>query len=100
VSFHPRCSCPHRAALAPKGNRREGLVTATVKNDTNRHERTLTETAILKQPWANQLLCARSATGSFVPLPSNERRQSALLHSPIEITCHWFHSCPTQFLAD
>jgi hypothetical protein len=28
----------------------------------------------------------RSATGSFVPIPSNERMQSALLHLPIEIT--------------
>jgi hypothetical protein len=91
VSFHPRCSCPPRAALGPRGNSRWGLATATVKNDINRHKRTPTEAARTKKRWANQLLRARSATGSFVPIPSNDRMQSALLHSPIEIT---FYSCP------
>jgi hypothetical protein len=29
---------------------------------------------------------SRSAPGSLVPIPSNERMQSAVLHSPVEIT--------------
>jgi hypothetical protein len=64
-----------------------------VKDDTNGHERTQRETATTKDRWANQLLRARSATGSFIPIPSNERMQAALLHSPIEITneLNWYN---------
>jgi hypothetical protein len=90
VSFHPRCSCPPRAALAPEGNSRWGLAKATVKIDKNGHERTPTEKSKTGTRMLNQPESSRSAPGSLVPIPSNERMQSAMLHSPIEIALELF----------
>jgi hypothetical protein len=86
VSFHSRCSCPPRAALAPKGKSRWGLAKATVKIDKNGHERKPTEKSKTGRRMLDQPESSRSAPGSLVPIPSNERMQSAVLHSPIEIT--------------
>jgi hypothetical protein len=82
VSFHPRCSCP----LAPEGNSRWGLATSTVKIDKNGHERKPTEKSKTGRRMLNQPESSRSAPGSLAPIPSNERMQSAVLHSPVEIT--------------
>jgi hypothetical protein len=90
VSSHPRCSCPPRAALAPEGNSRWGLAKATVKIDKNGHQRTPTEKSKTGTRMLNQPVSSRSAPGSLVPIPSNERMQSAMLHSPIEIALELF----------
>jgi hypothetical protein len=92
VSFHPRCSCPPRAALAPEGNSRWGLAKATVKIDKNGHKRKQTEKSKTGRRMLNQPEFSRSAPGSLVPIPSNERMQSAVLHSPVEITSQWDES--------
>jgi hypothetical protein len=73
-------------SVAPEGNSRWGLAKATVKADKNGHERTPTEKSKIGRRMLNQPVSSRSAPGSFVPIPSNERMQSAVLHSPIEIT--------------
>jgi hypothetical protein len=86
VSFHPRCSCPPRAALAPESNSCWGLATATVKIDKNGNKRKQTEKSKTGRRMLNQPESSRSAPGSLVPIPSNERMQSAVLHSAIEIT--------------
>jgi hypothetical protein len=92
VSFHSRCSCPPRAALAPKGKSRWGLAKATVKIDKNGNKRKQTEKSKTGRRMLNQPESSRSAPGSLVPFPSNERMQSAVLHSPVEITVQFVQS--------
>jgi hypothetical protein len=77
---------PPRAALAPESNSRWGLAKATVKIDKNGHQRTPTEKSKTGRRMLDQPESSRSAPRPFVPISSSERMQSAVLHSPIEIT--------------
>ena len=99
VSFHPRCSCPPRAALAPTGNSRWGLAKTTVKIDKNGHERTPTEKSKTGRRMLNQPVSSRTAS-SFAPIPSNERMQSAVLHSPVGIPSVDARSCGSRTTRD
>jgi hypothetical protein len=83
---------PPRAALAPEGNSRWGLAKATVKIDKNGHQRKPTEKSKTGKRMLHQPESSRSAPGSLVPIPPNERMQSAVLHSPVEITSQWDES--------
>jgi hypothetical protein len=63
-----------------------------VKIDKNGHQRTPTEQSKTGRRMLDQPESSRSAPGSLVPIPSNERMQSAVLHSPVELTVQFVQS--------